>query len=284
MRTLKTSEAAALLQVSPNTLRGWERRFGYPHPRRSVGRHRLYTHAEISALGNALRDGLSIQSAISRCRESISGDADALVAALATLDVEAADLAMESALALRTFDRCIEDVLLRGLDELAVEFGDASATWALAARWADDWLRRAQRLAASPSRRFTVLLGDAGCEEIDRNLIALRAWQLFCDRGGVRVVALPVQCVEGLASVSERLAPDALVIAGTGPAVNRALAWAQRVQDTVGPLPRALFRCPQLAAARPAGDTWVLPDEPHAAQRDVLERLHRPSEARPALL
>ena len=30
MRYLKTSEAAALLNVSPNTLRAWERRFGFP--------------------------------------------------------------------------------------------------------------------------------------------------------------------------------------------------------------------------------------------------------------
>ncbi len=49
MRTLKTSEAALLLNVSPNTLRAWERRFGYPKPQRSAGRHRMYTHGEVSA-------------------------------------------------------------------------------------------------------------------------------------------------------------------------------------------------------------------------------------------
>jgi putative nucleotidyltransferase with HDIG domain len=36
MRTLKTSEAATLLNVSPNTLRAWERRFGYPKPQREL--------------------------------------------------------------------------------------------------------------------------------------------------------------------------------------------------------------------------------------------------------
>jgi uncharacterized protein YjcR len=44
VRTLKTSEAAAVLNVSPNTLRAWERRFGYPKPQRTAGKHRLYTH------------------------------------------------------------------------------------------------------------------------------------------------------------------------------------------------------------------------------------------------
>ena len=50
VRTLKTSEAAAVLNVSPNTLRAWERRFGYPKPQRTAGKHRLYTHGEIAAL------------------------------------------------------------------------------------------------------------------------------------------------------------------------------------------------------------------------------------------
>ena len=53
VRTLKTSEAAALLNVSPNTLRAWERRFGYPQPQRSPGKHRLYTHGEVAALRDA---------------------------------------------------------------------------------------------------------------------------------------------------------------------------------------------------------------------------------------
>ena len=36
VRTLKTSEAASVLNVSPNTLRAWERRFGYPKPQRTA--------------------------------------------------------------------------------------------------------------------------------------------------------------------------------------------------------------------------------------------------------
>lgn len=276
MRTLKTSEAATLLSVSPSTLRAWERRFGYPKPRRSAGKHRLYTHGEIAALGDALRQGLSIQSAISRVRESLSGDTDTLISALTTLDVEAADIAMESALALRSFDRCVEDVLLQSLDELAGQAGDASATWALAAEWADGWLRRAQRLAPPPHRRLTLLLGDAGGGAVDGDGLAIRAFALFCDRQGIRVITLPIDCVAGLGSVSARLEPDAVVIAGSHQPIACAIAWAQRVRTTVGPLPQALFRAPGLAAETTAlGPRWVLPDTPHAAQRDLLGRLER---------
>ncbi|MDQ3722001.1 MAG: MerR family DNA-binding transcriptional regulator [Actinomycetota bacterium] len=74
MRALKTSEAAALLNVSSNTLRAWERRFGYPEPQRSAGGHRLYAHGEVAALRDALRQGLSISSAVSRAREALSTD------------------------------------------------------------------------------------------------------------------------------------------------------------------------------------------------------------------
>src|SRR6266516_3423919 len=91
VRTLKTSEAAGLLNVSPNTLRAWERRFGYPKPHRSPGKHRLYTYGEIAALKDALKDGLSISSAVSRAREGLTADADSLVAALSRFDADRAD-------------------------------------------------------------------------------------------------------------------------------------------------------------------------------------------------
>src|SRR3712207_5566109 len=102
MRTLKTSEAAAMLNVSPNTLRAWERRFGYPKPQRSPGRHRVYTHGEVAALRDALQEGLSISSAVSRAREAVSADTDVLVGALVSFELDRADGAMEAALALRS--------------------------------------------------------------------------------------------------------------------------------------------------------------------------------------
>ena len=46
---IRTNAAAELLGVSPNTLRSWERRFGYPEPRRSAGGHRQYELGELEA-------------------------------------------------------------------------------------------------------------------------------------------------------------------------------------------------------------------------------------------
>src|SRR3712207_2151183 len=130
MQTLKTSEAAALLNVSPNTLRTWERRFGYPRPRRSPGRHRLYVHAEITALRHALEEGLSISSAVSVASEAIGADAHALVPALAAFRADEADRAMEVSLALRSVDASVEGVLLPALAEIRRRKGMCSASWA----------------------------------------------------------------------------------------------------------------------------------------------------------
>src|SRR5215472_5038744 len=131
MRYLKTSEAAALLNVSPNTLRAWERRFGFPKPQRSPGKHRLFTHGEVAALRDALQEGL----AISRAREGLAADANSLVGALASYERERADAAIEAALALRSVERSVEEVLLPTLDEIARRYSVESAAWAFASHW-----------------------------------------------------------------------------------------------------------------------------------------------------
>lgn len=68
MLDLRPDEAAALLRVSPDTLRAWEQRFGYPH---SVSRgtgQRGYAHREVIALRNTLDAGLSVAAAIDQAR------------------------------------------------------------------------------------------------------------------------------------------------------------------------------------------------------------------------
>src|ERR1022692_2763101 len=132
MRYLKTSEAAVLLNVSPNTLRAWERRFGFPKPQRSPGKHRLFTHGEIAALRDALQEGLSISSAISRAREGLAADSNSLVGALISYERERADQAIEAALALRSVERSVEEVLMPTLDAILRRHGAESAVWAFA--------------------------------------------------------------------------------------------------------------------------------------------------------
>jgi len=277
VRTLKTSEAALMLSVSPNTLRAWERRFGYPSPQRSAGRHRLYTHGEVSALRDALQQGLSISSAVSRAREALSTDTHTLVGALAAFELDRADAAMESALALRSVERSVEEVLLPSLDELAVRHGTDSAPWAFAARWADGWLRRAQRLAPPPVRPLAILVGDATRNELDPDSLGLRAFELFCTRAGARAMTLPVAGVSGLAEVVESLAPNAVVIAGSHLADDDVARWAYGVRAAAGALPVALFRrVPRDRQVHTMGARRLC-DEPFAAHRQLLALVDEPA-------
>jgi DNA-binding transcriptional MerR regulator len=270
VRTLKTSEAAALLNVSPNTLRAWERRFGYPHPQRSPGKHRLYTHGEVAALRDALQEGLSISSAVSRAREALSADTNVLVGALHSFELDRADGAMEAALALRSVERSVEEVLLPSLTELGVRHGYASAPWAFAAHWANEWLQRAQRLAPPPTRPASVLIGDATRDDLDPDNLNVRALELFCARAGARVLPLPVSGITGLPEVLSAFSPHAVVIAGGHVADDDVARWAYGVRSAAGPLPIALFRRGARDDRVRTTGARMLSDTPSEAHREVM--------------
>jgi len=68
MRGLRLDEAAAVLCVNPDTLRAWEKRFGYPHSVFGATGQRRYIHREVIALRNTLEAGLSIPVAINKAR------------------------------------------------------------------------------------------------------------------------------------------------------------------------------------------------------------------------
>jgi DNA-binding transcriptional MerR regulator len=270
VRTLKTSEAAAVLNVSPNTLRAWERRFGYPKPQRSPGKHRLYTHGEIAALRDALQEGLSISSAISRARESVAADTHVLVGALAAFELERADAAMEGALALRSVERSVEEVLLPSMEEIGDRHGTDSAPWALAARWACEWLGRAQRLSPPPERRPTVLMGDATGDQLDPDALALRALELCVRRTGLRTITLPMNGLAGLGDVVSSYEPRVVVIAGGEEQDDDVARWAYRVRASAGALPVMLFRRGGTGRSRTTGARH-LAGSPTLAARQLLD-------------
>ncbi|WP_372787992.1 MerR family DNA-binding transcriptional regulator [Paraconexibacter sp.] len=282
MRTLKTSEAAALLNVSPNTLRAWERRFGYPKPMRSPGKHRLYTHGEVASLRDALNDGLSISSAISRARESVRADTHVLTGALAAYDLARADQAMEAALALRSLERAVEEIMLPSLDEVADKHGADSAPWAFAASWASEWLQRARRLTPAPIRQDCVLIGDATSGSGDAQSLRLRALELFTTRAGARVLTLPVRRMGGLQGVLDAHGPDAVVLAGDAVSDDEVARWAWAVRSAAGVLPVLLYHRGVRDERHSAAAGRTLDDQPSVAGPQVLHAIElgmRPDDA-----
>ena len=273
MRYLKTSEAAALLNVSPNTLRAWERRFGFPKPQRSPGKHRLFTHGEVAALRDALQEGLSISSAISRAREGLVADTNSLLGALVSYERERADAAIEAALALRSVERSVEEVLLPTLEEIARRYTVESAAWAFASHWGSDWLRRAIRLAPSPVRGLAIVVGDATRDELDPDASYLRAFELLSIRAGVEVLSLSARGIAGIGDAVAVHRPNLVVVAGGHLDDDTVARWAYSIRLSVGPTPVALYRRgPQRARVRTTTAN-VLPAGAAEAQRRLLEIL-----------
>jgi DNA-binding transcriptional MerR regulator len=271
VRFLKTSEAAGLLHVSPNTLRAWERRFGFPKPQRSPGKHRMYVHGEVVALRDALQDGLSISSAISRAREGLSADTDSLQSALVSFDRERADAAIEASITLRSVDRAIDETLLPTLDEIFRRQGAESAAWAFSARWASDWLRRASRLASPPARPVGVVLGDAARDELDPDFPHIRALELYCLRAGFRVLGLSARGVVGLGDAVASHRPDIVILAGGYLSDDAVARWAYAVRFSAGPLPVSVFRRGGPPSRQQGTATNQLPASASAAMRTLLE-------------
>jgi DNA-binding transcriptional MerR regulator len=271
MRYLKTSEAAALLNVSPNTLRAWERRFGFPKPQRSPGKHRLFTHGEVAALRDALQEGLSISSAVSRAREGLAADSNSLVGALVSFERERADAAIEAALALRSVERSVEEVLLPTLEEIARRHTVDSAAWAFASHWGADWLRRATRLAPPPIRPVSIVLGDASRDELDPDAPHIRALELFCVRAGIRVLSLSARGVAGIGDAVAVHRPNLVVLAGGHLADDTVARWAYSVRLATGAMPVAVFRRGDQRVRMRTTGTSVLPSAAGEAQRRLLE-------------
>ena len=271
MRYLKTSEAAQLLNVSPNTLRAWERRFGFPKPQRSPGKHRLFTHGEIAALRDALQEGLSISSAVSRAREGLASDANSLIGALSSYERDRADTAIEAALAMRSVERSVEEVVLPTLEEIHRRHGGESAPWAFASHWAADWLRRAVRLAPPPVRPVSIVIGDATRDELDPDSPYVRALELFCARAGIDVLTLSARGVTGIGDAVSVQRPDLVVVAGGHLSDDTIARWAYAIRLAAGPIPIAVYRRGEGRRAGTTTESRKLPAEPLAAQERLLE-------------
>ena len=266
MRYLKTTEAATLLNVSPNTLRAWERRFGFPQPHRSPGRHRSYPHGEVAALRAALEGGMSISSAVSRARAGLAVDTDSLVRALLAYDQERADRAVETTLALGSVECSVEEVLLPGLEAVVGRRGADSAAWAFSARWAAEWLQRAKRLAPPSVSRISIMLGDGSRDELDLDAPYIRALELFCLRAGAKVLRLSVRGVSGIGDAASVHRPNLVVVAGGRVDDDTVARWTYAIGRAIGPVPLALYR----RATTRVCDA-VLPMAPGEAQVRLVE-------------
>lgn len=245
---IRTNAAAAILGVSPNTLRNWERRFGYPAPRRTDGGHRQFELGEIEALRGAFEQTQDIATAIAIARDRGAdppGEVH-LRSAFAAFDAERADRVLEESLAVRSLERTVELVLLAAVGQLAAptparaggeraptpargapgaraaagpaDPGDAHAErspeYCFGWRYATGWLAAAGRLAPVATQPHGALIFDAtGAFALDA--LHVQALELFLRRASVRVLALPTDLQPTrLGNALRALRPRVIVLGG----------------------------------------------------------------------
>jgi DNA-binding transcriptional MerR regulator len=232
MPGIRTNAAAEVLGVSPNTLRSWERRYGFPTPKRTAGNHRNYELVELQTLRDALAQTGNISSAIelTRQRQAAPANSNNLLAALESFDEEAANLAVEESLALRPLERTVEELLLPAIDGLAAD-PDRGAELEFGARWAMGWLHGARRLASTASRPAGILLLDSSTGN-DAESVHAQALDLTLRRAGFRVLMLSSELGdERLERALSALDPTALVLCGPGADTPSAVKLVRKIRE-----------------------------------------------------
>jgi DNA-binding transcriptional MerR regulator len=215
MSGIRTNAAAVMLGISPNTLRSWERRYGFPKPHRSAGGHRQYSLSEIEALRLTLAETHNVSSAISLARERGEGPSTSsrLGAAFTAFDEDTANRLLEESLGLRSVERTIEEVLLDAVkaqrepdvNTVEYEFG-----W----RHATGWLSAQRRLAPPAVRPEGVMIFDASAP-CDLDALYAQALEVVLRRSGLRTLSLtPSIDLTRLGRALRALEPKAVILTG----------------------------------------------------------------------
>jgi len=272
MSGIRTNAAAVMLGVSPNTLRSWERRYGFPSPVRSPGGHRQYALSEIEALRLTLAETHNVSSAVSLARERGAGPASPsrLADAFAAFDEDLANRLLEESLALRSVERTIEEVLLTAVAAHADE-RHTSAEYEFAWRHATGWLSAIKRLAPSARRPEGIMVFDASVP-CDLDGIHAQALEVVLRRAGLRTLSLTPAIEPGRLSRALRaLDPAAVVLTGR----RVSLDSIGRVVYAVRSVAEGVLVFDYRGAVPDTGASTVcrLGEWPTAARDRLLERL-----------
>src|SRR4051812_8560535 len=217
MSAVRTNAAAAMIGVSPSTLRSWERRYGYPQPKRTEGGHRQFDLAEIEALRSAFEETQNVSSAISIARERGSGPSSPsrLRSALSRFDETEADRIVEESLAVRSVERTVDEVVIPAVEALDDGTEPPPPEYNIAWRWATGWLAAQQRVASPAHRPESVLIFDAS-RAPDVDALYAQALDLGLRRGGLRTLTITLDLdPQRLSRALLAIAPRAVVLTGT---------------------------------------------------------------------
>jgi DNA-binding transcriptional MerR regulator len=276
LQMIRTTAAASILGVSTNTLRSWERRYGFPSPRRSSGGHRRYAIEEIQALRQTLSETQNVSSAIALVQRRGAGPSShsRLALALGSLDHQQADRLLEESLVLRSVERTVDEVLLPAVAELA-DPGGPTAEYELAWHYAMQWLCGLSRQAQPLASGAEVVIFDASTP-CDLDALYTQALELLLRRAGVGTARLtPGVQRSRLGRALRGLGPRAVVVTGR----RSSLDTIGRIVYTV----RSMRAAPPVVDYRdavpesPASTLVRLGETPLAARDQLLDLLQHGS-------
>lgn len=231
--------------LKPVTLRAWERRYGLPEPKRTAGKHRLYSQRDIDMLKWLLarqKEGVTISQAVSIWRNMEADGQDPLVAAspvsgfasVTTLPegigeqlsdlrqawkdaCHAFDEARIDQIMTQAFSRfpvelvCLE-VLQKGVAEIGMAWYEGNATVQQEHFASAQAMRRLEMLVAAqplPTRPERILVG---CAPKDTHSLSALLLTFLLRRYGWEVVYLGADVpTEQLVETIEATAPDLVI-------------------------------------------------------------------------
>jgi MerR family transcriptional regulator, light-induced transcriptional regulator len=187
------SEASKLLGIPVPTIRSWERRYGFPSPARTDGKHRRYSLDEISTL-RAVRDeitrGRPAREAVAIVRsEATRGDRrneylDRFTESAAVLDPDGVRRALDVATEIVGVERAIIEVALPGMREMGDRWRSGRCDVAnehLATQAVREWFARLGALTPPPYRPRPLVLA---CAPTELHTIGLEAIAVMLGRRG----------------------------------------------------------------------------------------------------
>jgi MerR family transcriptional regulator, light-induced transcriptional regulator len=241
---MQISTVSALLGIPVPTIRSWERRYGFPAPSRTQGRHRRYSREEVELL-RALRDAITRGHPAGEAVRIVAANAagggkprtrylDDVLAAAMRLDPTALRRALDDATESLGVDAAIDDVALPAMHEIGSRWTAGTCDVAqehLATDGVRTWLARLSAMVPPPHRGATLVLA---CGPKDLHSIGLEAFGVLLARAGwsVRVLG-PLTPADAIASAVAATGATGVVITSQRGVTRRAAAEAIATVDAL---------------------------------------------------
>lgn len=243
---LRIGEFARRVEVSPELLRAWERRYGLLQPIRTDGGFRLYTDEDagrVERMKRALDEGLSAAEAARRAiaeKRSAGGVLDdareRLVAAAHAYDEGAVHAILDDALARLSFETVLQELILPALREIGTEWERGTLEVAQE-HFASNLVRERLLSLARLWGRGGGPLAVLACAPGERHDIGLIAFGLVLRSHGWRILFLGADTP--LATLGKAVAktnPQLVVVASMDSALLEAQSAALRKLGRSAPL------------------------------------------------